>query len=158
MNMDSTKRRAIRFDRWEDVLADVDRMAAYGYDRVGEHSLGQNCNHLAIVLEGGLDGFPMKWSRPMQWVARILVLPRMLKHKPTGLRVTAPVFARQDLPVDDAVGVERLRKAIERFSAPDATYVDHLVFGKLTRDQWKHQQLWHCEHHLSFLIPNPSKP
>ena len=49
-------------------------------------------------------------------------------------------------------GVERLRQAIERFcNSPE--YVSHLVFGRITNDQWKEQQLWHCEHHLSFLHP-----
>ncbi len=147
------KLRPLRFDTWDQVLADVDGLLAGGYARVGQLSLGQNCNHLAIVLEGALDGFPMKWSRPMQWLARFLVLGRMLKHKPTRLKVTAPAFARQEEPVDDVVGAERLRRAIDRFSAPDAEYVPHLVFGDLTRNQWKHQQLWHCEHHLGFLIP-----
>ncbi|GJM26433.1 MAG: hypothetical protein DHS20C16_28480 [Phycisphaerae bacterium] len=147
------KRRALRFDSWADVLADADQLASSGYDRVGQLSLGQNCSHLAIVLECALDGFPTRWPLPMRLIARWLVLPKMLRHEPTKLKVKAPAFAKQEEPVDDAVGVERLRKAIGRFSAPDAEYVDHLVFGKLTPDQWKHQQLWHCEHHLSFLIP-----
>lgn len=148
------QRRPLRYDDWDDVIADVDALLANGYTRVGKHSLGQNCNHLATLMECALDGFPWSFPRPAQWMMRKLFLPGMMRHEPITLRVPAPAFARQRAPVDDAVGVTRLKAVIERFRRPDATYVPHLVFGMMSPDEYKHQQLWHAEHHLSFLLPN----
>jgi len=146
-------RRVLHFNNWESVLAEVEGLQASGYTRAGNLSLGQICNHLAIILEMAVDGFPKPMPWLMQRFLRLLFLKRMLQHKPIGLRVPAPPIARQDKPVEDARGIARLRAAIQRFSAPQAAYVSHMAFGDLTPDQWKHQQLWHCEHHLSFLSP-----
>lgn len=157
MSKTKLNRRPLRFEQWTDVIADVDFLLENGYERAGQLSLGQICNHLAIVLECAVDGFPTQWPRPVQKLMKMLLLKSMLRHKPTNLRAPAPPFARQTQPVDDEVGARRLKAAIDRFAQPDAQYVPHLVFGKLTRDEWKHQQLWHCEHHLSFLIPSGKK-
>ncbi len=155
MTKQQPQRRALRFDEWADVLADIESLQSHGYDRArrGNLSLDQICNHLAIVMEDALDGFPKNMPWPMRKLLRLLFLKGMMQHKQFSLRFPAPPFANPLAPVDDGVGAERLRAAIKRFSAPDATYVMHLAFGNLTPEQWNHQQLWHCEHHLSYLIP-----
>jgi hypothetical protein len=104
-------------------------------------------------MECALDGFPTMLPWPVRKILRFLILGKMLKHKQIGFRAKAAAFAAQNETVDDCEGAARLKVAIARFSEPSAEYVEHLAFGKLNRDQWKHQQLWHCEHHLSFLIP-----
>ena len=154
MSKPNGKRTELRFDEWDAVLADLETLQSVGYNRVGQLDLGQICNHLAIIMEGALDGFPKMMPWPMRKLLRVMFLGTMMKHKPIRLRVpVAPAFAAQTEPVDDAVGVSRLQAAIARFSSPDAEYHEHLAFGRLNREQWNRQQLWHCEHHLGFLIP-----
>jgi len=147
------QRRQLRFDDWDAVLADVESLRAGGYARAGNLNLGQICNHLAIIMEMAVDGFPKSMPWIMQRFLRLMFLKTMLRHKPISLRVPAPAIARQDEPVEDDRGVPRLKAAIARFAAPNITYASHMAFGALTPDEWMHQQLWHCEHHLSFLSP-----
>ena len=72
-----------------------------------------------------------------------------------GSSFVGSLASRRCIPedCDEGEGIERLRQAIERFHCHQGEYQTHMVFGKLTREQWTHQQLWHCEHHLSFLLP-----
>jgi hypothetical protein len=150
----SDERRKLRFNDWDEVLHDLDGIKGeYHNARRGNWSLGQICNHLATIMECALDGFPSSLPWPMQRVLKVFFLPAHLRHDQLNLRFPTPPFARPPQATSDEEGVARLRAAIERFRQPDAEYVSHVAFGELTRDQWKHQQLWHCEHHLSFLLP-----
>ncbi len=159
MKNQNLERRKLRFDDWKDVISDVEVLKTNGYDRAkrGNLSLGQICNHLAVVMEGALDGFPSAMPWAVRTLLRFFFLQSMMQHKQVGLRFPSPPFARQTAPVDDEKGIERLRTAAARFDAPSATYVMHMAFGNLTPEQWKHQQLWHCEHHLSYLVPREAE-
>ena len=42
---------------------------------------------------------------------------------------------------------------IQQRSAAAADRVFPSVFGRLSPAQWREVHLWHCEHHLSFLLP-----
>jgi hypothetical protein len=147
-------RRKLTFGDWDAVVADAVNLHERGYDRVGNLNLGQICNHLAIILEGAVNGFPSKLPWIVQMILRPIVLPGMLKHKPISVRAPAPGFADPNQPVEDQAGLDRLKAAVESFTAHSGEYQIHPAFGTLTRDQWHHQQLWHCEHHLSFLLPS----
>lgn len=147
------KRRELLFKDWDAVVADVEKLHADGYVMAGSWSLGQICNHLGVVMEVAVDGGPAVVPKPVQMILRWWYLPGIIKRKPTNARFPAPKFAAQEHPIEDAIGLERLRKAIARFNAADH-YHPNPAFGVLARDQYQVMQLWHCEHHLSFLVPN----
>lgn len=149
------KRRTLRFDTWEEVFADIENLQSTGYDHAsyGKLKLGPMCVHLARVLEGAVSGFPKVFSWPFRIIARWLFLSRMLAHKPMNLRVRTDPSMEPPTDITDEEGVARFRHAIDAFRNHTGEYEPHLVFGKLTREQWLHQVLWHTEHHLSFLIP-----
>jgi len=48
------ERHQLRFNKWADVLRDIEMLETQGYDHAwrGNLSLGQICNHLAVVMEG----------------------------------------------------------------------------------------------------------
>ena len=71
----------LRLPSYGDVLREADNLLASGYDRVGKWSLGQACHHLAVVMGMSLDGFPSRFSGPIRLIARLLFLPRMLRHE-----------------------------------------------------------------------------
>jgi len=153
------ERRNLRYYDWGDVLSDIEELKANGYDHAerGNLSLGQICNHLAIVMEAAVDGFPYRVLWPLTTIMRWILLNSMLRLEPTRLRLPAPPFASQKKPVSDEEGAARLRAAIVRFGDPQVTCAKHFAFGRLTRNEWTHQQLWHCEHHLRFLIPKSAE-
>lgn len=152
------ERRKLRFDDWDDVIADTEMLKERGYDHAsyGTLSLGQITSHLAAVLSGAVDGYPKLYPWPMRVMIRFLFLKKMLRHEPSNVRVKSPQFLSPPAQCDDDAGIDRLREEIERFRNHKGEYHTHLVLGRLTRDEWKHQQLWHCEHHLSFLLPKES--
>ena len=47
----------------------------------------------------------------------------------------------------------RLRAVVERFKGHSGPLHPSPAFGRLTPEQWREVHLWHCEHHLSFLLP-----
>src|SRR5262249_52479942 len=116
------------------------------------------CGHLAEWLRFGLDGYP-KLPWPVRLVCRALqpligrrLLRRVLARRamPTGWRtLRESVFP----PGADAAGVERLRRAHERFNAHVGRFHLSPLIGELDREEWLQLHLIHCSHHLSFLLP-----
>jgi hypothetical protein len=146
------QRRNLRLVDFPAVLAEAERLGA-GYDRAGTWSLAQVCDHLARVIELSLDGFPSRMPWPVRLVARWMMLPRILRHRQFRRRFPAPGYLQPPDGAEDRQGVERLRSAVERFQKHTGPLQPSPVFGALTREQWREVHLWHCEHHLSFLIP-----
>ena len=151
--LDGMERRQLRFDRYEDVLQEAERLAAAGYDRVGNWGLGQACEHLATVMGMSLDGFPGRMPWPVRLAARWLVMKRLLRHEVFRRRVPAPSFLRPKDSLDDRAALERLRAAVTRLQAHQGEMKPSPIFGRLTPEEWREIHLWHCEHHFSFLLP-----
>ena len=147
------ERRALRLPGYDAVLAEAAALLASGYDRVGHWGLGEVCHHLATVMEKSLDGFPSRFPWPVRLVARWLVLGRVLKHRVFRRRFPAPAFLQPPAVADDREGLERLRAVVERLKGHAGPMQPSPVFGRLTAAQWREVHLWHCEHHLSFLLP-----
>jgi hypothetical protein len=89
-------------------------------------------------------------------LARWFVLGPILRHEVFRRRFPAPAYLAPAGDLADAQAVERLRAAAARFAAHEGPLHPSPLFGALGRDQWREVHLWHCEHHLSFLHPNPS--
>ncbi|MCA9191297.1 MAG: DUF1569 domain-containing protein [Planctomycetales bacterium] len=151
----SLNRRQLRFENWDQVMADIEHLDRTGYQhaRNGNWSLGQICEHLAKILEAavGSESKVMMW--PIPWILRNVFLKKMLRHQATSLRVKVPLAFAPRAELTDEEGIERLRAAVLKFVSHPGDYAPHPAFGMLPRNQWEHQQYWHCEHHLSFLIP-----
>lgn len=134
-------RRTIHFSQLGDVVAEAERLMESGYDRAGNWSLGQVCNHLAAAVDMTTRGIGSKIPSFMQraFIATFLNLAFLGRYgNMLGLRV--PTSVPQNIPIDDREGVTRLATAIEGLEAGGA---DHLM----------QFHLWHCQHHFSFLIP-----
>ncbi len=136
------KRRTVQLASLEEVQDEAKRLLHAGYDRAGNWSLGQACNHLAIGIEMSTQG-PM--ARVPKFLQRLLVETYFrfffLGKLGNNLGLRMPTSAPQKQPVDDEVGLERLMAALHLLKNADAEY-------------WIRLHLWHCEHHFSFLIPD----
>ena len=149
------ERRSLRFDDWDDVLAEVEALRAGGYETAGwgTLTLGQACVHLASVLETAVDGTSEGLPGPLRWILKKLFLKSMLAHKPSNVRAKTAKSFEPPQQISDEEGIERMRQVIDKFENHQGDYEPHLLFGKLSREEWKHQQLWHFEHHLGLLVP-----
>lgn len=149
-------RRRLQFADFAAVLAEADGLIVTGYDRLGQWSLGQMATHLAIVSEMARQGFPWYLPWPIYWPVRWFALPGVLRREAITIRIPGPKFAMPPGAIDDRAGVERLRAALITLDGPGDKFYPSPIFGPLTREQWKQVTLWHCEHHLGFLVPHPA--
>jgi hypothetical protein len=148
--------RELKFSGYSDVLAEIGRLQGSGYEKSGQWSLGQICDHLAYFMEGELDGFTFKVPFLVKLLFGRLVLRRILStgKMKSGIRTPQDPLPAPTMP-DDA-GIARLEKIIGRLEVHQGEMHDSPFFGHLTPAQWKRLNLIHCAHHLGFLQPaNP---
>ena len=146
-------RRRLRFDTFDDALAEVERLCACEYERVGSRNLAQMCDHLADALEGSVRGFDFR----MPWLMRTLMAPLALRYvlKTRSIPIRAPMPKRREPrpDVDLVTSVARLRAAIATFENSPGPLAPHPYFGRISADTWRSVHLVHIAHHLGFLNP-----
>lgn len=126
-----------------EVVEHIEGLQRSGYQPVGNWSLGQVCNHLAAAIDLTTGGLARLMPRFMQrlFVGTFLRLTFLGKlGNMLGLRV--PTNLPQNEPVDDEVGIERLKASVGRLES-----AAHLIDF----------HLWHSCHHLSFLAAKTSE-
>lgn len=152
---DKLSRRTLDFQSFDDVLKDARVLARVGYHRVGRWSLGQITDHLSRFMCHSLDGFPSPpgYFALLRPVARMMYLGKVLRNE--RLPAGAPTLKslQPDEWSDDSAAMPQLEDAIARIQSPNATFQPSPLFGKLTPDEWRKVHLWHCQHHLEFLVP-----
>jgi hypothetical protein len=146
------RRRPLSFSNLSEVMPDVDR-ALRGYDKVGNWSLGQVCNHISGALRFTVEGYPAR----APWLVRVTIAPlvfrRVMKtgQMPENARVPDVFLPKPAL--DDRAEAEALRGAIQLYVEHTEPMALHPFFGKMTRSQWDRFHCIHAAHHLSFLLP-----
>jgi hypothetical protein len=148
-------RRRLHFDKVQDIMADIDALAARGYRQLGNWTLGQMSKHLATGMTMPLDGAPIKTPWVVRFIARNVFKAKYLRHGPKPGFKLNPGAAKVLVPdpISDADGIAELRAALARFESEPKIH-PHPFFGGLTRDEWNTFTLRHAEMHLSFLVPN----
>ncbi|HUY91079.1 MAG TPA: DUF1569 domain-containing protein [Pirellulales bacterium] len=147
-------RRNLRYDSYQDLLNDAERLAVSELRMLGNWSLGQVLGHLARVMEMSIDGSDLKASWLVRLVARLFFRQRLLSGPiPPGFRV--PRAAHDVLippPMSSQAGLAELRRAVERLRH-ETDRAPHPVLGELSLDEWDSLHLRHAEMHMSFLAP-----
>lgn len=145
--------RNLDFHDFPEVVAELDRLHAKGYEKTGNWDLAQVCNHLAYFIDGSLDGATYK----VPWIFKALFGRLVLKRILSQRRMKVGVFTPQKpLPQpggDEAAAVARLKQCIQRFQAHQGELQPSPFFGNLTPREWRELHLIHCAHHLGFLNP-----
>ncbi len=160
-SIDGTRRerRELRFATMDDMLAEAERLAAAPQvELVGNWSLGQILEHVALAIEKAIDGT----AGQAPWYMRLMmkfVGPSMLRRLETG---TVPSGFRMPkslqgdfLPANNVTtedGLDHLRRAVERWKAEDRR-ATHVAFGSITSEQHDLVQRRHAEMHFSHVIP-----
>lgn len=148
------QRRPLTLRSADDVLEEIDRLQATGYDRAGNWSLAQICQHLDKTMTGGLDGFGFK----LPWILRATVgnfLVRRIIKKGRMARFSAPkkVLPRIDGATDDLEVIDKCRATLRRAAAAAGPLPPYPLATKMSLDDWKQLQWIHASHHLGFLVP-----
>lgn len=153
------QRRKLDFHDFDAPGREADRLLRDGYHKAGNWDLTLTCEHLAVVMEGSLDGFTFPpaswfWRRLLGPVlVRVVLWTRWIKQ---GVSCPDPSFC----PLGKsgaAEAVERFKRAFQRVRDRTGEFVPHPILGRLTPEQWRQVHLIHAAHHFSFLIPNEER-
>lgn len=148
-------RRKLHFADFSQLLADVDYVATHPCHTLGNWSVGQILDHLAIAANTPFDGFG---GFKASWFTRHLIVPFIknnLLTKPMAAGFQIPKDATVMFPEPTAtplVAYAKLKQALARFST-ELPKFPHPVLGDLAFQEWVAVTLRHAELHLSFIIP-----
>jgi hypothetical protein len=150
-------RRLLRFESIDQVLIDVDRLAAAEragkLRRLGNWTLGQALGHLASWAEYGYTGAPLKTPFFIRWVLRMRKQKFLYGPMRSGVRipgVEGGTLATDPVPLDEAL--DRYRRVLTRLKAEPPT-APSPIFGPLTHEEGIALTLRHAELHLGFFVP-----
>lgn len=150
--MNKPKRRILRFDSLDEVLADARALAARNIKANGNWTPGQVVGHVARAVNGSIDGISFQAPLPTRIIGRVIRNIPLNKGLPAGVKLPASARAKAvpepDLPINDAV--DQLARAIER-TRHETMAGKHPVFGRLSHKQWTKFHCRHAELHFSFL-------
>lgn len=146
-------RRTVRYESFEEILADAERLAAVPTQTLGNWSVGQIYKHLALATHVMVDGAPSAPPAVVQFLLRWLLKKRMTTRTlPAGF----PLKNKSAVLIPDATttgeGLALLRAATQRVQQTDAR-APHPAFGPCTRAEWDTFHFRHCELHMSFILP-----
>ena len=148
-------RRKVSYASYEQMLADVRKLAEGQTTTMGNWSLAQICKHLAAAFHGAIDGIAFRAPWPMRVIAKLVMKRTFLtKALPAGFSIPKKA-QHQFLPEDAAelaVAIEALEAAVERLKK-EPKRVPHPIFDQLSREEWDQFNLRHAELHMSFVKP-----
>ncbi len=149
-----SSRRTVRYDSYQDLLNDAERLAAGEVLSLGNWSLGQILGHLSRAMEMSIDGAGFKAPWPVRLIVRLFFRQRLLSGPmPPGFRL--PRYAEAAfLPGETSVeeGLAQLRRSVSRLKQ-ETDRESHPVLGELSLDEWDSLHLRHAEMHMSFVVP-----
>jgi hypothetical protein len=150
---DPPKQRTLSFATTQEMIQEIQRLSEAPYQRAATWSLGQNCQHLAGVVRGCMDGFPFQFPWPIRGPIGRLVLSWASRGGRITRRLPAPKAFQPQEDADDHVQAQELIALLERFEAHEGDLYPSPVLGRRTKDQWRSFHLMHGAHHLGFLLP-----
>ncbi|HEX8323933.1 MAG TPA: DUF1569 domain-containing protein [Tepidisphaeraceae bacterium] len=144
------ERRTLQFSTAEDVATDVARLR-HGYVGTGSWSLPQTCYHLNWVMQSSMKPGPAPADTPEQIARRPLLQQMLATGKiPNGLPAPDEAVPPADVPLS---AVDTFLSTLEQFGRFAGPFAAHRLFGKISDDDRRRQQILHCAHHLSYLVP-----
>ena len=147
-------RRELRFQSFDDLQAEIERLAGNDVKMLGNWSLAQMFKHLAAGLNSTIDGSSFKAPFYFKLMAPLMKKKFIHGSIPPGFKIPKEAEA-QFLPSDDvetADALGELQAAIERVKSADK-FAPHPMFGAISNGDVEQFQLRHAEMHLSFALP-----
>jgi hypothetical protein len=156
MAIDTTKvqnRRQLHFDTIEDILRDVESLNQGKIKTLGNWSGGQILQHLAIVMNGSIDGAPTRFALPLRVIGRLMKKRVLTKGMSPGFQLKGQAATGLVPPATTwDEGLQLIRRAIQRLQTESKREPSPFL-GPMTRAEWDQLHCRHAELHLSFLVP-----
>jgi len=154
------ERRPLRFENWDQVVADLRTLLESGYTATGKWNLEQMAKHLNDRVRFPVVGFP-KQPLPIRVIAAVVrntigpgMLDKILNSATMPAGKPTPRSTVYESTSNDAVAVAELEKSIEQFRNYQGAIHPSPLFGAMDKSKAERLQLFHMSHHLSFLVPS----
>jgi hypothetical protein len=158
--VDTTKvigRRNLHFNSIDEILADAERLGqAKSIRALGNWSPGQLFRHLALSMNGAIDGFDTRVPWLFRLLGRYVFKARLLKKgMPPGYKLSAEMqtVLYPNSAVSTEEGLQALRDVVKRWRTESKRAATSPFLGPMSDDDWTQLQCRHAELHFSFLIP-----
>ena len=146
-------RRTVRYESFDELLAEVEQFANLPTRTLGNWSVGQIYKHMALAIDAIIHGDPFSVTAPVQWLLRVFLKKRMLTRTlDPGFQLPKKAASMIPAPISTAEGLDLLRAAVRRIQSTDTRSL-HGGFCKITNEEWDAFQFRHCEMHMSFIVP-----
>lgn len=153
------ERREVVFGSLDEIVAEAERLvAAPSVKLLGNWTLGQLLDHIALGMDASIDGTKGRapwYMRAMMWFLR----GKMLKGLETGgvpAGFSMPKDLEQDFKpgpdVTAELGLDHLKRSVERLKTEEKRS-PHVAFGEITREQHDLVHRRHAAMHLGFVVP-----
>ena len=152
------KKRKLKFNDLDAMIAEAESLHASGYTQHGSWSLGQNCFHVAEWARYPMDDFPVAPLpiRALLWMMKVTVGPAMKKKVMaegfSGGMQTAPQSVGAE-GMSDQEGIDKLKEIAERIKSFSGELKPSPLFGPMDKETHQKVTLLHAEHHLGYLEP-----
>jgi hypothetical protein len=132
------------------MLAYAEQLVVAGTKQLGNWSLGQNLQHLALIQNASIDGYPRLFPIPIRILLKYLFKRWMLQR---GFPPSGPnVKTLNPDPIEATVALANLRVATERVKN-ETRRSPNPGFGEMSLAEWNLLYLRHAELHLSYCVP-----
>jgi len=148
-------RRTVSYQNYDELLADAESLAGQEVETLGNWSYPQIVDHIAIALEGSIDGLPFRAPWPMRVICKLFLKRKFLDETLSpGFQIPASakakVYPQESKTLEAAM--DHLRHAIERCkNEPERAL--HGALDELSTEEWDRFSLRHAEMHMSFARP-----
>ncbi|QEG41007.1 DUF1569 domain-containing protein [Roseimaritima ulvae] len=150
------ERRELTFQNLDEVVAEVERLAAGEVRTTGKHNFGQILNHLALahdVSSGRIHAPPPPFfMRAMMPLIRRMVISTKPLKPGVKLPASGEAYFWPDKEFDIAAEVEHLKNSVEYYKT-HGPLAKHPFFGKLSAEEADQLNCRHAALHLSFVHP-----
>jgi hypothetical protein len=147
-----SERRRLSFANEDEAIAEIDRLRAGGYRKLGNWTLAMMCRHLRVGSDRVLKAPASTTPTPEQAQRRKDVIDAVLAtgKPPAGMQPPPDMIPSPDCQDGE---IDRYKQTLERLKAYPHAYVDFGPFGPVETDVARKLFLMHTAHHLSHLQP-----
>ncbi|QDU07465.1 DUF1569 domain-containing protein [Gimesia aquarii] len=144
-------RRDVHYNSMDQLLKDAELMVVGPSRTLGNWSLGQILEHLAITMHKSIDDFPALAPWPLRVMIKLTMKQKFLTQPmPAGFQISSKMEAVRPKEHDAVKTLSELHEAIERLKQETPQALNPGL-GRLTVDEWNAFHLRHAELHMSFV-------
>ncbi|TWU39594.1 DUF1569 domain-containing protein [Novipirellula artificiosorum] len=153
---ENPQRRELTFQKLDEVVTEVERLASGEVRTSGNHSFGQILNHLALshdVSTGRLAApAPPFFMRLMMPLMRRMVIGTKPLKPGIKLPASGEAFFWPDKEIDVPTAMQAFKESVDYYQSK-GPLEKHPFFGKLTKEENLQLCCRHAALHLSFVHP-----